>query len=234
MNKVSAVPNQQTSHQNGQQNGQRTSLPIIHPSAEVSPRASIGDGTRIWHNVQIREGATIGDHCIVGKDVYIDADVQIGNNVKIQNSALIYQGVTLADGVFIGPRVSFTNDLYPRAISPDGTLKAAHDWTLVPTYVDYGASIGAGAIIVAGITIGRFAMVAAGAVVTRSVPPFGLVMGIPARLAGYVCRCGRPLELDGWNRAMQLDGSPRPVQPDDHKGWCTFCQESIDVGESHK
>lgn len=185
----------------------------IHPTADVSPQATIGDGTRIWHYVQIREGVTIGTHCIVGKDVYIDAGVQIGNNVKIQNSSLLYHGVTLADGVFVGPRVCFTNDLYPRAIRPDGTLKDATDWTLVPTKVEFGASIGAGAVIVAGVTIGQFAMVAAGATVTRDVPAFGLVMGIPARLTGYVCRCGRPMQMDGTT------------------GWCPHCQNSIEVGD---
>ncbi len=185
---------------------------IIHPSADVSPGAAIGDGTRIWHYVQIREGVAIGTKCIIGKDVYIDAGVTIGNNVKIQNSSLVYHGVTLGDGVFVGPRVCFTNDLYPRAICPDGTLKDATDWTLALTNVEYGASIGAGAVIVAGITIGRFAMVAAGAVVTKSVPDFGLVKGVPARLSGYVCACGRPLEMNGTT------------------GWCPFCQQSTQVG----
>lgn len=166
---------------------------IIHPTAEISPQASIGVGTRIWHHVQIREGATIGNDCIIGRDVYIDADVQIGHAVKIQNSALLYKGAVLEDGVFIGPRACLTNDRYPRAITPWGTPKGVDDWVQGKIQINYGASIGAGAIIVTGVAIGRFAMVAAGAVVTHDVPDHGLVMGVPARLVGYVCACGQPV-----------------------------------------
>lgn len=165
----------------------------FHPTAEISPLATIGRATKIWNHAQVREGVVIGEECIIGRDVYVDADVQIGNRVKVQNSALIYRGVTLADGVFVGPRVCFTNDRYPRAITPDGALKSADDWEQGEIVVDYGASIGAGAVIVTGVTIGAFAMVAAGAVVTHDVPPHGLVMGVPARLVGFVCACGRPL-----------------------------------------
>lgn len=165
----------------------------IHPTAEVSPHATIGSATKIWNHAQIREGAMIGAECIIGRDVYVDADVRIGNRVKIQNSALIYRGVTLADGVFVGPRACFTNDRYPRAITPEGLLKNAQDWEQGEITVGYGASIGAGAIIVTGVTIGAFAMIGAGAVVTQDVPAHGLVMGVPARLVGYVCSCGKPL-----------------------------------------
>lgn len=186
----------------------------IHPSADIADNAIIGAGTHIWRNVQIRENVVIGTTCNVGKDVYIDAGVKIGNNVKIQNSSLIYQGVTLADGVFIGPRVSFTNDLYPRSIRPNGELKDESDWIITPTYVEYGASIGAGAVIVAGVTIGRFAMVAAGAVVTHNVLQYALVRGVPARLAGYVCSCGHPLEMEGT------------------VGRCPCCYQTIMVGAS--
>lgn len=162
----------------------------IHPTAEVSPKASIGEGTRIWNQAQIREGAVIGKNCIIGKDVYIDFDVKVGNNVKIQNGAYLYHGLTVEDGVFIGPRAVFTNDVYPRAITPEGALKGAEDWEVGPILVKYGASIGTGSIIIPNVTIGRFALVAAGAVVTRSVPDHGLVLGMPARLVGYVCKCG--------------------------------------------
>lgn len=166
---------------------------FIHPTAEVSPRATIGQATKIWNHAQIREGVMIGAECIIGRDVYVDADVCIGNRVKIQNSALLYRGLTLGDGVFVGPRVCFTNDRYPRAIAPTGELKSASDWEQGQITVGYGASIGAGAVIVTGVTIGPFAMIAAGAVVTHDVPAHGLVMGVPARLVGYVCACGRPL-----------------------------------------
>lgn len=165
----------------------------IHSSADVSDRASIGRGTRIWNRAQVREGAVVGENCIVGKDVYIDHEVCIGTNVKIQNGAQIYHGVTIEDGVFIGPQACLTNDLHPRAINPDGSLKSADDWRVAPIRICYGASIGAGAIVLPGVTVGRFAMVAAGAVVTRDVPAHALVMGIPARFAGHVCACGRPL-----------------------------------------
>jgi UDP-2-acetamido-3-amino-2,3-dideoxy-glucuronate N-acetyltransferase len=173
---------------------------IIHPTAEVSPKAMIGEGTHIWHQAQVREGASIGQNCIVGKGVYVDFDVVIGNNVKIQNGAQLYHGATLEDGVFIGPLVCLTNDRFPRAITSNGHLKTADDWEVGRILVRRGASIGAGAIVLPGVTIGRFALVAAGAVVTASVPDHGLVMGVTARLVGYVCACGRRLEQveDAW------------------------------------
>ncbi len=167
----------------------------IHSTAEVSPKARLGDGVSIWNQSQVREGAMIGCNCILSKDVYIDAGVQIGDNVKIQNGVSVYHGVTLEDGVFCGPHCVFTNDQHPRAIKPDGTLKGSQDWTLSQTLVKTGASIGAGAVIVCGVTIGRWAMVGAGAVVTHNVPDHGLVYGNPARLHGFVCPCGETLPL---------------------------------------
>src|SRR2546427_13089773 len=161
----------------------------VHPTAEVSPRASVGEGTQIWHWVQIREGARIGRNCRIGKDVYIDADVVHGDRCKVQNFATIYRGVTIGDRVFVGPQVCFTTDLYPRADSSD--------WKVVPTRVEDGASIGANATVLCGITIGRSAMVAAGAVVTKDVPAHALVAGVPARVVGWVCDCGRPLDARG-------------------------------------
>jgi len=170
---------------------------MIHVTAEVSPQAQIGAGTLIWHQALMRAGAVIGANCILGKGVYVDTGVVIGNNVKIQNGALLYHGLTVEDGVFVGPQACFTNDRLPRAIRPDGHLKTDADWTAGAIRVGYGASVGAGAIILPNVDIGRFAMVAAGAVVTRSVPPHTLVMGVPARPAGYVCHCGQRLQPAG-------------------------------------
>jgi len=169
------------------------SPPFIHPTAEVSARAVIGPGTHIWHQAQVREGVHMGANCIVGKGAYIDFGVTIGDNVKIQNGVYVYHGVTVEEGVFLGPGVILTNDKLPRAINPDGTLKGDADWEVSPILIRHGASIGAGAVILPGVTVGEFAMVGAGAVVTHDVPAHGLVYGNPARLHGYVCRCGRPL-----------------------------------------
>ncbi len=166
---------------------------FIHDTAQVSDEAVIGAGTKIWQQVQIRENAVIGKDCIISKGVYVDAGVRIGNHVKIQNGISVYHGVTLEDGVFCGPHCVFTNDRFPRAINPDGTLKGGEDWQVSETRVKYGASIGAHATIVCGVTIGRWAMVGAGAVVTRDVPDHGLVYGNPARLKGFVCACGQKL-----------------------------------------
>jgi UDP-2-acetamido-3-amino-2,3-dideoxy-glucuronate N-acetyltransferase len=167
---------------------------LIHATAEVSPDAQIGSGTKIWHQAHVREGVVIGKNCIIGKDVYVDFDVVIGNNVKIQNSAMIYHGVTIEDGVFVGPQACLTNDRTPRAITPNGLIKASDDWTVEPLLIRYGASIGAGAIVIPPVTIGRFAMVAAGSVVTKNVPDYGLAIGVPAHVVGYVCPCGNRLE----------------------------------------
>jgi len=166
----------------------------IHPTADVSDRAGIGDGSSIWHQAQVREGATIGAHCIIGKGVYVDADVSIGDHVKIQNYVSVYHGVTLEDGVFVGPHVCFTNDLRPRAINPDGSLKSEDDWILSQTLVCKGAALGANSTIRCGITIGAWAMIGAGSVVTRDVPDYGMVWGNPARIHGYACPCGERLQ----------------------------------------
>lgn len=167
----------------------------IHPTAEVSPLASIGDDTQIWHQAQVREGASVGRQCIIGKGVYVDVGVRIGDRCKLQNGAFIYHGATLEDGVFVGPGAILTNDRLPRAINPDGTLKRDADWEVGTILVRRGASLGAGCIVLPNLVIGEFAMVAAGAVVTHNVPDHGLVVGVPARLVGFVCRCGRRLRL---------------------------------------
>jgi acetyltransferase-like isoleucine patch superfamily enzyme len=187
---------------------------FAHSTSDVSPHATIGDGTKIWQHCQVREGAVLGRNCILSKGVYIDAGVHIGNNVKIQNGISVYHGVTLEDGVFCGPHCVFTNDRQPRAINADGTLKSADDWLVSETLVKMGASIGAHATIVCGITIGRWAMIGAGSVVTRTVPDYGLVYGTPARLRGFVCPCGDKLTEGGNSEA--LAGEVRLICPRCH------------------
>ena len=189
---------------------------FIHPSAEVEPDAEVGTGTRIWRQAHVRAHAHIGEQCNIGKGVYIESHVCIGSRVKIQNHASLFEGVTVEDGVFIGPHVCFTNDLYPRAITPDGKLKSGDDWEITPTLVKYGASIGAGSVIVCGVVIGEFALVGAGSVVTKDVAPYTLVVGNPARPRGYVCRCARPLAIQ--TRDGQL------------VGWCEYCAREYVVG----
>ena len=166
----------------------------IHATAEVSEQSTIGGGTSIWHQAQVREGARIGCNCIIAKGVYVDAGVILGDNVKVQNYVSIYHGVTIEDGVFCGPHCVFTNDKRPRAINADGSLKAADDWGWTPTLVKRGASIGANAVIICGVTVGEWAMIGSGSVVSRDVPDYGLVWGNPARLRGFVCPCGRRLD----------------------------------------
>jgi acetyltransferase-like isoleucine patch superfamily enzyme len=170
---------------------------VIHPTAEVEEGAQIGANTRLWHFVHVRAGARIGADCNLGYNVYVDSGAVIGNNCKLQNRVSVYRGVTLEDGVFVGPHATFTNDKYPRAVTAEGTTVSEEDWTPVETLVRYGASIGAGAIILPGLTIGRWAMVGAAALVTADVPDQGLVVGSPARLIGYACRCGQRMRYEG-------------------------------------
>jgi UDP-2-acetamido-3-amino-2,3-dideoxy-glucuronate N-acetyltransferase len=165
-------------------------MSYIHPTADVSPQASIGSGSRIWANVQIRERAKIGSNCIIGRNCYIEFDVVVGDNVKIQNNSSLYVGLTVEDGVFIGPHVVFTNDKVPRAINVNGTLKSAADWHVGQTVVRYGAAIGAHSVIVTGVTIGRWAMIGSGSTVTKDVPDHALVVGNPAHIIGWVSAGG--------------------------------------------
>lgn len=158
----------------------------IHPTAEVSEKAAIGDGTKIWNLAQVREHCSIGEHCVISKNVYIDTGVKIGSRVKIQNNVNVYHGVEIEDDVFLGPSMTFTNDLYPRAFS--------RDWEIVPTYVKKGASVGANAVVVCGHTIGSYAMVGSGSVVTKDVADYALVAGNPAKQIGWVCKCGHKLD----------------------------------------
>lgn len=158
---------------------------FIHPTAEVSNESNIGENTKIWNQAQIRENASIGSNCIIGKNSYIDIDVKIGNNVKVQNNVNIYHGVTIEDDVFLGPSMTFTNDMYPRATNDD--------WIVSKTLVKKGASIGANATIICGITINEYAMIGAGSVVKHDVPAYHLMVGNPARTIDHVCQCGQRL-----------------------------------------
>ena len=187
---------------------------FVHESADVAEGLEIGAGSKVWHLAQVREGARLGTNCIIGRGAYIGPGVTLGDNCKVQNHALVYEPVVVEDGAFIGPAVVFTNDHFPRAISPDGTLKTGDDWKAIGVTVRRGASIGARAVCVAPVTIGRWALVAAGSVVTTDVPDFALVAGVPAKRIRWVGRAGLPLEsdADGWvcpqtgERYVETDG----------------------------
>lgn len=166
---------------------------LIAASADVDPTAHIGAGSQLWHLSQLRENVVIGRDCIIGRGAYLGPGVVLGANCKVQNYALVYEPAVLEDGVFIGPAVVFTNDEFPRAVNPDGSRKGADDWKVVGVTVREGASIGARAVCIAPLEVGAWALVAAGAVVTRDVPAFAIVAGVPARRVGWVGRAGVPL-----------------------------------------
>ena len=166
---------------------------MIEPSADVAPSAQVASSARVWHLAQVREDALIGEETIVGRGAYIGEGVVVGPRCKIQNYALVYEPASLAEGVFVGPAAVFTNDHCPRAINADGTLKSASDWEAVGVTVERGAAIGARAVCVAPVRIGAWASVGAGAVVTRDVAPYALVVGVPARRVGWVGEAGVPL-----------------------------------------
>ena len=172
---------------------------FAHKTAVIEDNVKIGKGTKIWHHAQIRERAEIGENCIFGKDVFIDTTVKIGNRVKVQNRASVYKGATIEDEVFIGPHTVITNDRKPRAFGPP--------WTAMSTLIEKGASIGAMSTIICGITIGEYAMVGAGSVVTKDVPAHALVYGNPASFKGWVCFCGEKLDDNNYCAAckQQLD-----------------------------
>ena len=169
----------------------------IHPTADLESNVSVGARSAIWHGAVVRTGASLGVDCVIGRTAFIDEGVHLGDRVKIQNGALLYHGTTVEDGVFIGPGAIVTNDRRPRAETPAGELARGDDWTVTPTVLRRGSSLGAGAIVVAGAHLGRHAMVGAGAVVTRPVPDHALVIGNPARLLGWVCACGSRLRESG-------------------------------------
>lgn len=195
----------------------------IANTADVAGTASIGADTRIWHLAQVRENARVGRNCNIGRGAYVGPGVQVGDNCKLQNYALVYEPAKLADGVFIGPAAVLTNDLHPRAVTPDGILKNSDDWEAVGVSVGKGASIGARAVCVAPVRIGEWATVAAGAVVTKDVPDFAIVVGVPARQRGWVGEAGHPLKQDDggtWlcpvtgRRYTEADGQLLPVAGD--------------------
>jgi len=161
---------------------------FIHNTAEVNEKAIIGKGTKIWNLAQVRENTIIGENCNISKNVYIDIDVKIGSRVKLQNNVNVYHGVEIEDDVFVGPSATFTNDMYPRSFNSD--------FKVYKTLVKKGASIGANATIVCGITIGEYAMIGAGSVVTKDVKSYSLVVGNPGKVIGFVCQCGHRLNND--------------------------------------
>ncbi|MEE4544750.1 acyltransferase [Streptomyces sp. V4-01] len=175
----------------------------IQPTAQVDATAELGEDTTIWDLAQIREDAKLGSGCSVGRGAYVGPGVRIGDRVKLQNYALVYEPAELADGVFVGPAAVLTNDYFPRSVDPEGRLKRGGDWQPVAVRVAEGASLGARSVCVAPVRVGRWALVAAGAVVTRDVPDFALVAGVPARRIGWVGRAGERLtardgEPGGW------------------------------------
>ena len=157
----------------------------VDPTAIIDNNVSLGSGTKVWHFVHIMEDAKIGKDCVIADYVYVGRGVKIGNKVKFENRATVFEGVTIEDNVFVGPHVTFTNDLYPRSFKKD--------WKILPTLVKKGSSIGARTVIVCGVTLGEYAMIGAGSVVTQSIPPHALAYGNPARIRGFVCRCSRKL-----------------------------------------
>jgi UDP-2-acetamido-3-amino-2,3-dideoxy-glucuronate N-acetyltransferase len=194
----------------------------IEPTADVDDTAEIGNRTRIWHLAQIRERAVVGADCVIGRGAYLGPGVRLGDRCKVQNHALVYEPAVVGDGVFIGPAVVFTNDEFPRAVTVDGAPKSEADWTMVAVTVRDGAAIGARAVCIAPLTVGRWAMVAAGSVVTRDVPDYALVAGVPARRIGWVGPAGRRLQAarngaGGWvcpvtgEEFLERDGELSPV-----------------------
>jgi UDP-2-acetamido-3-amino-2,3-dideoxy-glucuronate N-acetyltransferase len=166
---------------------------MIVDTADVDARARIADSASVWHLAQVREGADIGEGCVIGRGAYVDHGVSVGDNSKIQNYALVYAPAILEEGVFVGPAAVLTNDMYPRSIEPDGSLKGADDWEPEGVIIRRGASVGARAVVLPGVEIGAWALIAAGAVVTVNVPSYALMVGVPAKQVGWVGTSARRL-----------------------------------------
>lgn len=171
--------------------GRAAAKPFVHASAIVDGSAALGPGTRVWAFAQVRDNARVGSECTIGQGAYVGAGVVVGDRCKIHTNALIFEGVTIEDQVFVGPGAMFTNDESPRATNPDGTVQTENDWELGRGIVRRGASLGAGAIVLPGREIGRYAMIGAGAVVTENVPPHAVLVGNPGRIVAWACLCGR-------------------------------------------
>ncbi len=192
---------------------------LIHSSAEIHENVKIGENSRIWHLTQIRENASIGSDCVVGRGVYVGPGVRIGDSVKLQNYSLIYQPSVIEDNVFIGPGAIITNDLSPRSTDENGNLRDVDGWNSKGTLLKKGASIGANAVVLDGVTVGEWAMIGASSLVSKSVPDYGLVVGNPARLVGWVGEFGVKLlkENDFWicpetkAKYLEKDGTLSPV-----------------------
>ena len=168
---------------------------FVHPTV-IAEMQHIGQDTRIWAFVHVLEDVSIGANCNIGDHCFIESGVAVGDNVTIKNGNMIWEGVTLEDGVFVGPHVFFTNDLYPRSPRlPQANRRYSSRGWLLPTRVRQGASLGAGVVVLAGVTIGEFDIGGAGAAVTRDVPPYALVIGNPARVHAWACQCGQPLRF---------------------------------------
>jgi len=167
---------------------------FVHPTTNIEDNVEIGEGTKVWAYTHIRRDAKLGKNCVVAEGVFIDESSIIGDNCKIQNHAIVYHQAILENGVFIGPNVCFTNDKQPRAINPDGSLKSADDWVASTIKIGEGAAIGGHSCITPGVTIGKWAMAGSGSVITKDVPDYGLVFGNPARIRGFVCKCGKKLD----------------------------------------